>query len=342
MKRNFIIACVVNLTAVYLTAICTAQANPHTETGGKSLTVKNVIPAIQQQACASRTSKEAELTLSITPIDLGEISDVKKALPPQTSFLGGWHLTNADMRFGGFSGLATIDDHTLLAISDKGYFLKLETENSAPKASATLFPMLTKTGQSFEGKRRSDAEGLAYKDGIAYVSFEHQHRIDAFDIARCGLQATALTVSSLPNKINKTSIKPNNGAEALHINMNGEFVAGYETVIKNHSPRVTLRAENNEILKNDPVKTRFGFKLVGESESAILFRAYNPIIGNRTIIQFKESDLSISLTPPLKIDNFEGITEQRTETGERIIYIISDNNFSDKQRTLLYAFKISP
>jgi hypothetical protein len=42
--------------------------------------------------------------------------------------------------------------------------------------------------------------------------------------------------------------------------------------------------------------------------------------------------------PPMRLDNFEAIAAARAPGGGLRIYILSDDNFSDQQRTLLYAF----
>jgi hypothetical protein len=39
-------------------------------------------------------------------------------------------------------------------------------------------------------------------------------------------------------------------------------------------------------------------------------------------------------------DNFEGLAARVLETGELRLWIVSDNNFSKMQRTLIYAFDV--
>ena len=46
------------------------------------------------------------------------------------------------------------------------------------------------------------------------------------------------------------------------------------------------------------------------------------------------------LEPPFPVDNFEGISAVRMPNGATRIYIVSDNNKSAQQRTLLLAFDI--
>ena len=43
--------------------------------------------------------------------------------------------------------------------------------------------------------------------------------------------------------------------------------------------------------------------------------------------------------PPLAIDNFEGLAV-REDGGETLVYLITDDNFSSVQRTLLFLFAL--
>ena len=47
------------------------------------------------------------------------------------------------------------------------------------------------------------------------------------------------------------------------------------------------------------------------------------------------------LQPPLTVDNFEGVAARRGPAGETLIYLVSDNNFSALQRTLLLMFELT-
>jgi hypothetical protein len=84
-----------------------------------------------------------------------------------------------------------------------------------------------------------------------------------------------------------------------------------------------------------------------------LERFYAPVIGARArITRFPAAALNARgeslpeveelalLAPPLAIDNFEAIATTRSVDGTTRLYILSDDNFSDRQRTLLLAFDI--
>ena len=52
------------------------------------------------------------------------------------------------------------------------------------------------------------------------------------------------------------------------------------------------------------------------------------------------SQLLVDLDSPLPLDNFEGLAQITGRNRETLIYIISDNNYSSLQRTLLLMFEL--
>ena len=75
-----------------------------------------------------------------------------------------------------------------------------------------------------------------------------------------------------------------------------------------------------------------------------LHRGYNPLSGNRILIEEWRSGEGREIgliTKPLTVDNFEGIAATRLLDGTLRLYLISDDNFSDRQQTLLFALDLS-
>jgi hypothetical protein len=98
-----------------------------------------------------------------------------------------------------------------------------------------------------------------------------------------------------------------------------------------------------------------GFSLTGmdrlpDGGFVALERFYAPVIGPRArITRFAapsgeggviQPELLALLEPPFPLDNFEGISAVRMTDGVTRIYIVSDNNKSPQQRTLLLAFDL--
>jgi hypothetical protein len=55
-----------------------------------------------------------------------------------------------------------------------------------------------------------------------------------------------------------------------------------------------------------------------------------------------EGAVIATLKPPLTADNFEGLACRPGEKGETLLYLLSDDNFSADQRTLLLMFALDP
>ena len=76
----------------------------------------------------------------------------------------------------------------------------------------------------------------------------------------------------------------------------------------------------------------------------VLFRSYSPMRGNisgitRLLPDGTQESVAI-FRAPLTVDNFEGLAV-REEAGKTFVYIVSDDNFSGDQRTLLMKFEVA-
>jgi hypothetical protein len=206
-----------------------------------------------------------------------------------------------------------------------------------------MTPLLDRRGKQLSGKTDADSEGLVYHDGLVFVSSERRHRVLAYDLFKCGAASRGVNVINLPNKLLGKKIPNNDGAEALDINADTRMVVGFEMEKGGQAPLLHIPITRDEIASSmvKTVSVPEPYSLVGLSNSASLLRSYDKKTGNRNIIRVDNGDVEFSLTPPLNVDNFEGIAETETADGRRLVYIISDDNFSARQRTLLYLFEIT-
>ncbi len=99
------------------------------------------------------------------------------------------------------------------------------------------------------------------------------------------------------------------------------------------------------------VRLDMGFGLVAarrlpQGRTAWLLRAFNAI--KMSVIQLRITDAAgrtldqMELQRPLTVDNFEGLAAVPEKDGCVRFYLISDDNFSGSQRTLLLAFDWKP
>lgn len=293
-------------------------------------------------SCLATTKKyePSPIEIAAAPVELGTAADIAAALPDGVSFRGGWHLTAANPDFGGLSGLAIQASGDLLAVSDQGTFIEIGLTDGTPNGRGTVMAMLDEQGKLISGKADGDAEGLALSDGLAFVSFEHNHRILAFNLERCGTAAKGVLFASLPERVLKAKMSANGGAESLDVDSDGHLQAGYETSVGDFAPVVTFDHQGVSLGEPKPIPVARDFKLVGSDSGVRLTRFYDREQGNMNDIILP--DMTIRLAPPLAVDNFEGIATRVNADGSRLIYIISDDNFSGRQRTLLYKFEVRP
>jgi hypothetical protein len=92
--------------------------------------------------------------------------------------------------------------------------------------------------------------------------------------------------------------------------------------------------------------------LLPNGDVLILERSYSPVLGlllrlrrvtKETIRAGAVLDPPIiaELKPPLRVENFEGLFARQDAQGETLIYIVSDDNFSKLQKTLLLMFALT-
>lgn len=265
------------------------------------------------------------------------------------AFAGGWHLTSPEPNFGGLSGLTVHPKDHLLAVSDAGAFIWISMQDDAPSGFAAISYMRDEAGQHLQGKEASDSEGLELADGLALVSFERNHRVMAFDVANCGAAANGILVANIPDALAGLGrkIPENEGAEGLTLSADNQLIAGLEIKAGQGAPIVHIAPDkatfSNYITR--PTDKRLVGLDTHDGVTFSLFRSYSPLTGNANEIHARlpgnpEPTVLAHLKRPFPVDNFEGLTATRLPDGTVRLYIISDDNFSGKQRTLLMAFDV--
>lgn len=306
--------------------------------------------SIRDASCVATKAPEGWRTLPLRsePAPLTHSPELSSPLPGGVSFAGGWHLIVDSSHFGGLSGLDFIDGKTLLAVTDRGYFVQIPLFDEGPSGMVFMQPMRLETRFPFVAKLDRDAEGLLYDDGVALVSFERDFRTLAFDMD-CAVAPLGVTIGSPPGSVDGVRIGNNKGPEALWSSPEGDIVFGYEQRVKDSFVAGTLKPDGTFALKRLERDIDAEFGLVGGDGlkptkagfvSARLFRAYENRRGNRIHLELSWDDqepIVLALAAPMSVDNFEGVALTETDTGVRA-YLISDDNFSERQRTLLFAF----
>jgi hypothetical protein len=278
-------------------------------------------------------------------------------------FEGGFELEARSSLFGGLSGLEALDETRLLAVTDQGalVFIDLSTdETGAPIAQCAITELRSQQGLALYGKSEGDSEDLALlgPDRIA-VSFERNHRIATFTLGdQVQQDAPAIDFS------HAAGLQSNQGLEALAILPSGVMLAGAEnpTVLGAAQKVWRLPSTSAPAVLRDPtfaIDAGVGFALVGLDATpsgglVVLQRFYEASIGNRTRIGWLAPGVAESASQTVRmrelarlteseslaLDNFEGITALAGADGRTIVWIVSDDNFRDEQKTLLYRFSL--
>lgn len=311
-------------------------------------------------ACTPSAADQPEqwhaVEIEATPVELGAET------VGRLRFRGGLELSSTNPVFGGLSDVEVLDDGRLIALSDNGNWFEAQLTLDETGALIGVSGMRTafmrdESGEVFPNKRAGDSEDLAQlPDGRFAVAFEQTQSIRIYDLNRDGPFGAA---EAGPALAGADDLPGNVGLEALAATEDGALLVGAEGASGSTAPLWVVALDAGE-----PAAERIGYPLRGGYSLTALDRLpdggfvaverfYAPVIGARArIARFPAASLNARgevlpeveelarLGPPMPVDNFEGITAVRMPDGATRIYIVSDDNFSNRQRTLLLAFDV--
>jgi hypothetical protein len=305
------------------------------------------------------TSQAKTTTISANPIEHFLPEDPEQTSFNKLEFLGGLELTSKDKNFGGFSGLRlSKDGKVLYAVSDQGHFLKAGIiRNSEGKISAlknAKFSRLrNRKGKRISGKKNGDAEALEIFGTQFLIGFERNHRVDFFNQKNAKLWADE---RADPVGLKGYDFPNNKGPEAIAISPLTQelFVfAEYAPNEDNHHQGLIIKGSKVEPLA---VTLTAGYSLtdahfLADGDLLILERFYTPITGQAMRIRKFEStelkanavisgEIIMEAASQMEIDNMEGLAITKAQDGSTRLTLISDDNFSRNQRTILLEFKL--
>lgn len=268
-------------------------------------------------------------------------------------YRGGVALTSPDPAFGGYSGLLVSEDRTrLLAVSDRGQWLEAAIEYDANGRLSGLTngrkaAVVDKDGVVLAGPV-ADAESLATSgDGRLFVSFEREHRIDAYRIDDDGMIVFDFRLVDFADD----PPPYNDGVEAVAVLDDGVLAL---------SEKPFASGADGFLIVADGARLRLAYK--GREEYAvtaaerlgdtlyILERAWSPLKGVRARLlraplpaadrRTIRPEALAHFRPPYVIDNMEGLDARIGPNGETLLYVMSDDNHSARQKTILMMFEV--
>lgn len=285
--------------------------------------------------------------------------EVDPKRPERTSFgsltlLSAFRLESKDPRFGGLSGLAAGTDGRLYAVSDRGYWLSARMQMDSNGALVNLLdwqiaPVLNMTKTPVTGRFR-DAEALAQmRDGSFLVAFEGAHRIWRYSAPPNTFNSTPSPMQ-LPAAIARAP--SNGGMEGLAMLPDDRLLILTEQYDNPDGSFKGWLIDTGKSAELSYVPSQ-GFHVtdcaaLDNGDLLVLERRYVPFaILSARITLVKAASLQpgaklagkelLKLEQPLAAENYEGITVQQTSKGTAI-FIVSDDNYSPFQQTLLLQF----
>ncbi|KAA2237100.1 esterase-like activity of phytase family protein [Salinarimonas soli] len=278
-------------------------------------------------------------------------------------FRGGAVLRSAHPAFGGLSGLWRSSDGTaLVAVTDAGAWLTAtvvsdEEGRFAGLEGARLSPILGPGGAALADGPAYDTESLAIADGVAYVGIERVHQVMRFDWAGAGVLARGTNV---PVPGGRPALSANKSFEAVGVVPKGGALAGAVIAVAERAGAGEATPTHGYILTG-PQRGRFEVARSGDfeitdlaflpsGEVLLLERRFTMLTGPAVRIRRIAADaihagalvdgpVIFQADAGYQIDNMEGLAVHR-DGAATILTLVSDDNFSMIQRTLLLEFEL--
>lgn len=282
--------------------------------------------------------------LPVPAVDLGPLEPV-----------GAWALDSPNDAFGSYSALAALGDGSLLAASDKGSMMHFAPPGVQP--STVTIGYFGQDGS--RPKWQLDIESMTRDpvSGRVWQGFEGDNRIERTD-AGFGARSTVRPAAM-------RGWPSNSGPEAMVRLADGRFVViaeGTRRWFDTRGPALLFPAD--PVTGAEPVVFRFdppaGYRAVDMAQIAdgrvlILLRkvvwGLPPGFGGKLVVADPAAiragapwpiELLADLAAPLPSDNYEGLAVEPDGSGGTTLWLISDDNDSLFQRTLLLKLRWPP
>jgi hypothetical protein len=309
-------------------------------------------------------SEPTPIAVTATPIEAFSATERERRTFGALTFRSGLQLKSDFTGFGGFSGLwRSSGGAEVVALADNTQWLTARVVSAGGRmaglADAVVAPVLARDGKPLRRTRSYDTEGLAIAGGLAYLAIERTQEVMRFTWGKEGVRARAQAVP-IPDETKQ--LPRNQGLEAIGLAPPKSPLAGAVVVIAEQAGGATTAPTRGFILSG-PRKGAFdvarsgGFDVTDlaflpSGEMLLLERRASFIGGFGARIRRIAADAirpDATVDGPVifeadsghQIDNMEGLAVHRDGAGETIVSMISDDNFSSLQRTVLLEFALS-
>lgn len=315
-------------------------------------------------AQAQPLDRHAERALSVSAYPFLNFNprDAGQRLFGKLTFLGGLELRCSDPEFGGLSaGVIDPDGLGFLAASDHAHWLKgrfVEKDGQlAGVEQMVIAPMRAANGRRMKDTRWFDTEGMARRGNEVFISCERTHDLFRFDLSK-GLAARGEMIE-VPAAFKTLDF--NRGIEALGILPARSFRPGALIAIAERAPWPNGKGDIPGWILG-PGGGSFSVKRLGDfditdlnflpgGDMLILERRFVPFLGlwfrirRVPLAQVKpgavlDGEVLIEADLAYQIDNMEALMIHQDAQGRVILTLLSDDNFSLLQRTLVLRFAL--
>jgi hypothetical protein len=277
-------------------------------------------------------------------------------------YRSGLVLTSSFPGFGGLSGIRVdAKGERFISISDKGSWFTGRIVYSGREMTglddAEAAPLLGPDGRPITARGWFDSEAIALDGPFVYIGLERVNQVLRFDFSK-GFTRSHGVVVAMPPAVKR--LPYNKGIEALVMVPKGLPLAGALIAISERG----LDAQGNLIafLVGGPSPGQFSVRrtnnfdisdavLLPSGDLLVLERKFSLLEG----VGIRIRRLSLAALAPgavvdgpsifdadlgNEIDNMEGIDAHVTDQGDTVLTLVSDDNFSMIQRTLLLQFTL--
>jgi hypothetical protein len=317
------------------------------------------------QAIAADLLEQARpVKVKTRPIETFHIGRPDREFGPLT-FLGGFEILASDRNTGGLSGLISLEDgNQLLAVTDNGHWVAATVDQSATGEPVGLkdlryTPLLGADGKTLRARWGHDTEAVTLAPSGLYVSAERNHAIYHYAWPLATGQEKMLGQVALPRDL--LSLPRNTGIEALAAGPSGGPLAGKLIAISETSSS-DAHDLTGFIIGTDK-NARFSVKrhdqfdatdaaFLPNGDLLLMERRFNmrDLIGLRLRRipgagikpgAVLDGEYLLDADFNYQIDNMEALAVHQNAAGEVILTLMSDDNRSLLQRTLLLRFRLN-
>jgi hypothetical protein len=311
---------------------------------------------------AHSVTEPASIEVKARPIASFDPRDRSHVRFGTLEYRSGLVLTSSFPGFGGLSGirLDTKGEH-FIALSDKGSWFTGRILYSGRAMTGLdeveAAPMLGPDGRPITARGWYDSESIALDGSFVYVGLERVNQVLRFDFSK-GFTRARGEVVPMPPAVKKL---PNNkGLEALVFVPKGLPLAG--TLIAMSERGLDRDGNLIAFLVGGPSPGQFSVRRTEDFDisDAVLLPSGDLLVLERKFSLLKGAGIRIRRIPLAaiapgalvdgpaifnadlgeEIDNMEGIDAHVTVEGDTVLTMVSDDNFSLIQRTLLLQFTL--